>query len=367
MKIKDITNSLETWAPLMYQEDYDNAGLLVGNSNWACTGIIVSLDTTIETIQCAIKNKYNLIISHHPIIFKGLKKINGKNEIEKCIIEAIKNDIAIYAIHTNLDNVITGVNYEIANKIKLQNCKILNPTKNNVLKLRVYVPISHKQVLLDALFKAGAGKIGLYNECSFTFEGIGTYQAQQGSTPYLGEIGKTHTEPESCIEVVLDKAVEKNVMEALHLHHPYQTIAFDLINIENKHAEIGAGLIGNLKDELNETDFLNHLCTQFQLKIIKHTKFLHKKIKKVAICGGAGSFLISKAIQAGADCYISADFKYHDFFEANNQLIIMDIGHWESEQFTSNIIIDFLKKKFPTFASLLRMEETNPINYYIKK
>ena len=367
MKIKEITHQLETWAPLMYQEEYDNAGLLVGNSNWECTGIVVSLDTTIETIQFAIEKKYNLIISHHPIIFKGLKKINGKNEIEKIIIEAIKNDIAIYAIHTNLDNVITGVNYEIAQRLNLQDCRILNPTKNNLLKLRVYVPISHKKPLLDALFNAGAGKIGLYNECSFSFEGLGTYQAQKGAMPFLGEIDKTHSEQETCIEVILEKAVEKKVIDALKLHHPYQTVAFDLLNLENKNDEIGAGIIGNLKDEMLEAAFLDHLCTQFQLKIVKHTKLLDKKIKKVAICGGAGSFLISKAIQEQADCFISSDFKYHDFFEANNQLIILDIGHWESEQYTSNIIIDFLKKKFPTFASLLRMEETNPINYYIKK
>ena len=364
MKIAEIVTKLEAIAPAFLQEDYDNAGLITGNPGENCNGILVSLDATEEVIQDAIDKKCNLVVAHHPIVFRGLKKINGKHYVERAIIKAIKNDIAIYAIHTNLDNVLMGVNGKIADKIGLQNRSILAPKQNLLQKLAVFVPQSHQQQLIEALFAAGAGDIGQYSECSFSTAGTGTFKAGTGTNPFIGQIGERHTENELKVEVIFPVWLRNKILQAMRKAHPYEEIAYDLYNLANAYQETGSGLIGKLEIPMEEADFLNHIKKEFNLKLIRHTPLLGKKIEKVAVCGGAGSFLTQAAIASGADIFITADVKYHEFFEADNRLVLADIGHYESEQFTIDLLADVLSEKFPNFAVLKTGVQTNPVHYF---
>ena len=363
MKIKEITNYLEEIAPLYYQENYDNSGLLVGNENTEIKKVLITLDCTEKVIDEAISKKCNLIIAHHPIIFSGLKKLNGSNYIERTVIKAIKKDIAIYAIHTNLDNVHNGVSARIADKLGLENCKVLAPKSDLLRQLVVYCPITHSEELKDELFSTGAGSIGNYEKCSFTSVGKGTFKATEGATPFIGKINELHTENEERIEVIYPKNKERAILNAMQKVHPYQEVAHQIYVIDNKHKLVGSGIVGELKDIAKSTDFLNKIKKVMQTDCIRHTSLVNSEIKKVAVCGGSGSFLLSNAIASDADIFITADFKYHDFFDADNNIIIADIGHYESEQFTKGLIYDFLVKKFTKFAVLLSKVNTNPINY----
>jgi dinuclear metal center YbgI/SA1388 family protein len=364
MKIAEIINHLETIAPPALQESYDNAGLLTGNTNWDCTSAICTLDATEEVVMEAVAKKCNLIVAHHPIIFSGLKKITGKNYVEKTIIAAIKNDIAIYAIHTNLDNVLHGVNAKIADKLGLLNRQILQPKIGNIKKLYTYVPIEFADKVKDAIFAAGGGAIGNYIECSFVTEGMGSFKATEGTTPFVGDIGERHYEKEKKLEIIFEDHKQNQVLNALIKNHPYQEVAYEIIGLDNTNNSIGSGMVGELKNEALEEDFMQLLKTQFGLKYIKHTPFLCKKVKKIAICGGSGSFLTKAAIAAGADFYVTSDVKYHEFFDAENKLVLADIGHWESEQFTIDLLAEVLQQKFPTFAVLKTGVKTNPVQYW---
>jgi dinuclear metal center YbgI/SA1388 family protein len=364
MKVQDITSLLEKLAPSSLQENYDNAGLLTGNNSWECTGIIVSLDVTEEVVREAVEKKCNLIVAHHPVIFGGLKKLTGSNYVERTIIAAIKNDIAIYAIHTNLDNVLHGVNAKIADMLGLINRQVLLPKAGILKKLFTFVPNSHAEQVRAAIFNAGAGHIGNYSECSFNSDGEGTYKAGEGSHPFTGKIGERHAEPETKIEVIFPAWLEKAVCKALKNAHPYEEVAFDIISLDNVHTATGSGLLGYLPEAMTENELLALIKERFGLKLIKHTPLRAKMVKKVALCGGAGSFLTRAAITAGADIFISADFKYHDFFDADGRLVIADIGHYESEQFTIALLSEFLQEKFPTFAVLKTGVVTNPVNYF---
>ena len=364
MKIQDITSLLEKLAPPSLQESYDNAGLLTGNLSWECTGIIVSLDATEDIVQEAISKKCNLIVAHHPIIFKGLKKITGKNYVEQTIITAIKNDIAIYAIHTNLDNVLQGVNGKIADMLGLINRKILVPKENLLQKLAVFVPVDHKEKLLEALFAAGAGNIGNYSECSFGTTGTGSFKAGENTNPFVGTKAERHYENEVKIEVIFPVWIERQLLNAMKVAHPYEEIAFDIYSLNNSYEQTGSGLIGELEKEINEKAFLEQLKKIFKLSVIRHTGFTGKTVKKVALCGGAGSFLTVAAKAAGADVYISSDIKYHEFFDAEGSLLLADIGHYESEQFTIDLLFDILSENFPNFAVLKTGVNTNPVKYF---
>ena len=365
MKIKEIASFLESQAPLSLQEQYDNAGLITGDAGWDCTGIICTLDANEEVIKEAIAQKCNLVIAHHPIIFGGLKKINGKNYVEKTIITAIKNDIAIYAIHTNLDNILQGVNGRMADMLGLKNSSILAQKSGTLKKLFTFAPIEHAEQVRNALFKAGGGQISHYTECSFNSEGIGTFKAGEGATPFVGKQGIQHQEKEIRIEVILPAFLESSIVTALKAAHPYEEVAFDVITLTNTHKEIGAGVIGELMEPVDEKQFLTNLRQIFMVPVVRHTALLNKRVKRIALCGGAGSFLISKALAEGADAYITADIKYHEFFEANNRMLIADIGHYESEQFTINLLQEILEQKFPTFAVLKTTMKTNPVNYFL--
>lgn len=362
--IQDITDYLEQLAPLSSQENYDNCGLIVGDASTQVTQILVTLDCTEEVIEEAIQKGCNLIVAHHPIVFKGLKKLNGKNYVERAVIKAIKNDVAIYAIHTNLDNALSGVNQEISKRLGLINTRILQPKADILNKLIVYVPTSHAEIVKDALFKAGAGSIGNYDECSFSTVGTGTFRPLEGSHPQIGNRDERSAVEEVKLEIIVTDHQISSVLKAMRESHIYEEVAYDLIPLRNTLQDEGAGMIGELENPMDEKTFLAHIKKTFQCGCIRHTPLLNKTIKTVAVCGGSGSFLIQDAIRQNADIYITADVKYHEFFDADKQIIIADIGHYESEQYTSNLIIDYLKEKFTNFAILKADLNTNPINYF---
>jgi len=363
MIIKDIANYLDELAPLKYAEDFDNVGLLVGDYKTNVTGVLVTLDTLESVIDEAIEKNCNLIVSFHPIIFSGLKKINGNNYVEKVILKAIKNDIAIYAIHTALDNSIKGVSAKMAKVLDLTNTEVLLPKKGLIKKLTTYAPTIDAEKVRSALFKEGAGNIGNYNNCSFNMDGLGTYEGNEHSNPTLGKKGKFHKENETFISVIFEKHLQNNILKALFEAHPYEEVAYDIVTTDNSHQDIGMGMIGELTYPMTEKEFVFFLKEKFNLQTIRHSKFLNKSIKKIALLGGSGSFAIDAAKNSGADIYISADFKYHDFFKAENGIVLVDIGHYESEQFTKNLLVDYLTKKFRNFAIILSETSTNPINY----
>lgn len=363
MKLREITSHLESIAPLAYQESYDNSGLICGNQDMEITGAVICLDSTEAVIDEAIANKCNLIIAHHPIVFSGLKKFNGRNYVERVIIKAIQNNIAIYAAHTNMDNVFNGVNAKIAEKIGLINCAILAPQNNTIKKLVTYCPDENASAIREALFAAGGGSIGNYDECSFNANGIGTFRAGEGTNPYVGEKGKQHQEKETKIEVIYPGYLESKLLKALFLSHPYEEVPYDLIPLTNSNNMVGAGMVGELEKEMDEVAFLNHLKKVMKAEGIRYTALRGKKVKKVAVCGGSGSFLLGNAKSSGADVFVTADFKYHQFFDAENQLVIADIGHYESEQYTMELFYEILSRKFTTFALHLSKINTNPINY----
>ncbi len=365
MKLIEITSFLEKTAPLSYQEDYDNSGLIVGDPNQEITEALISLDCTEEVLDEAIANGCNLIISHHPIVFRGLKKFTGKNYVERVIIKAIKNNIAIYAIHTNYDNVLHGVNSKICQQLEIDKPRILSPKNNLLKKLVTYVPEKYSEEVKDALFLSGAGNVGEYSECSFSTSGTGTFMAGEAADPFVGEKGKRHHENEVRVEMIYTSNQEREILQALHFAHPYEEVAYNLYHLDNKHPQIGSGMIGNLKTEMDETQFLIHIKNKLNVNVIRYTNLRNKPVKRVAVCGGAGSFLLQQAISAGADFFITADFKYHEFFDADKKIVIADVGHFESEQFTQQLLLEIITEKFPNFALRLTQKNTNPINYLI--
>ena len=365
MKLSQLTTYLESLAPLAYQEEYDNSGLIVGRPEQDIYQALISLDCTEAVVDEAIATDCQVIISHHPIVFRGLKKFNSKTYVERVVEKAIRNDIAIYAIHTNLDNIMTGVNARICETLGLQNCRILAPKHNLLKKLVTYVPMSHADEVRNALFEAGAGNIGNYSECSFSSEGSGTFKGNEYTDPYVGEPGKRHLENEIRIETVYPATLESKILMALVLAHPYEEVAYDLYALTNQHQQVGSGMIGELEAPMEAEAFLYHIKERMRAQVIRHTAFTGRHIKKVAVCGGAGGFLLKHAIAAGADIFITADYKYHEFFDAEGQLIIADIGHFESEQFTQQLLYEIIKKKFTTFALRLTEVNTNPVKYFI--
>lgn len=364
MKIRDITATLERFAPLSYQEAYDNSGLLTGNFEWETKSALLTLDCTEEIVEEAIQNKCNLIIAHHPILFSGLKKINGSSYIERTLIKAIKNDIAIYACHTNLDNVNEGVNQKIAEKLGMKETYILAPKSHLLKKLVVFVPKSHQQKVLEALFSVGAGQIGNYDSCSFSSDGIGTFKGNHDSKPFVGKPKELSRENEARIEVVYEAYKENEVVNVLLENHPYEEVAYDLYSISNPYTKVGSGLIGKLEAPMKARDFMEHVKTSLRVPVLRHTAIVSDTIQKIAVCGGSGSFLLKNAIAAGADAFVTADLKYHQFFDAEQKILTIDAGHFETEQFTPEIFYEIIQNKFPTFAIHLSKINTNPINYF---
>lgn len=363
MIIKDVTDLLEQWAPLENAEDFDNVGLLVGEASEEVSGILVTLDTLEAVVDEAIQKKCNLIVSFHPIIFSGLKKLTGRDYVERTVIKAIRHGIAIYAIHTALDNSPTGVNLAICHKLGLQDPEILIPKKDSIRKLTTYVPVADAEALKNALFDAGAGHIGPYSHCSFTVTGTGSFMAGQGTEPAKGKIGSLHKEKEEQVHVVFDHAFERRILKALFENHPYEEVAYEIYLLENANQHLGMGMVGNLPDAMEETEFIRLVKNKMNTPVVRHSRSLNKKVQRVAVLGGSGAFAIEAAKRAGAQAFITADLKYHQFFSAEDQILLLDVGHFESEQFTKNLLADYLKKKIPNFAISLSEVNTNPINY----
>jgi dinuclear metal center YbgI/SA1388 family protein len=363
MKIKEILSVLEEMAPLAYAEDFDNVGLLVGDQNTEATGILVCHDALESVIDEAIAKKCNLVVCFHPILFSGLKKITGKNYVERTIIKAIRNDIAIYAVHTALDNHQNGVNKIFCNALGLKKTKVLIPKQNFIRKLVTYTIPENSEKLRNALFDAGAGNIGNYEDCSFNSKGIGTYMGNENSNPQLGERFEFVETAEIKIEVTFEKYLESKIIKALFTHHVYEEVAYEIYELQNSHQNIGLGMIGEFETAKEEKEFLLFVKEKMKSDGIRHSAFQGKQIKKVAVLGGSGSYAIKNAIMAGADAFLTADLKYHQFYEAENQLLLADIGHFESERYTKDYIVDYLRKKILNFAIILSEENTNPVKY----
>lgn len=366
MKIKEIIAFLEAKCPPAFQESYDNCGLITGNAELEAKAVLLSLDSTEEVIHEAIEKGCNMIIAHHPILFSPIKKITGRTYSEMAIITAIKNDIAIYAMHTSLDNIAAGVNGKISEILGLQETTVLLPKKDILLKLITYCPNNKAEEVRNAIFAAGGGVIGGYDQCSFNSQGIGTFRAGKNTRPYVGNRGKIHYEEEERIETIIPAHIENQVVSALVQAHPYEEVAYDLYRLENITMQVGSGMVGQLPAPMKEKEFLAMLMNKMKLKCIRHSPFTGMKIEKIALCGGSGSFLLPNAITAGVQAFITADFKYHQFFDADSKLLIADIGHYESERFTPEIVYDLLKEKFPTFAIQISKTNTNPVNYFLK-
>lgn len=364
MKIQDIINVLEEMAPTAYAEDFDNVGLLLGDKNETCTGVLVCHDALENVIDEAIATNCNLVVCFHPILFSGLKKITGKNYVERAVLKAIKNDIAIFAVHTALDNHKNGVNKIMCDALGLQNSKILVPKQQFIKKLTTYTTPENVEQVKKALFNAGAGAIGDYNECSFTSEGIGSYRGNENTNPTVGTAGELMHEKEIKIEVIFEKHLQNQILNALFKAHVYEQVAYQIVTLDNQHQDIGLGMIAEFETPMSEQNFLQFVKDKMQCGGIRHSALLNKQIKRVAVLGGSGSFAIAAAINQNADAFLTADLKYHQFYEAENKLLLCDIGHFESERYTKNYIFDYITKKLRNFAIILSQENTNPVKYF---
>lgn len=364
MKISEIIHAIETLAPTAYQESYDNAGLLCGERGATATGVLLSLDCTEAVIAEAVEKGCNLVISHHPLLFSAIKRLTPTGHVERTLISAIRNNVAIYACHTNLDNVKNGVNRLICDKLGINELRILSPQRGVLKKVVTFVPETHLEAVREALFAAGAGHIGDYDQCSFSHTGEGTFRGSEGTNPFLGMPGTLSREPERRLEVVTDHAKVNAVVGALLSAHPYEEPAYDIYALDNVHPAVGSGMVGVLEREMDVTEFLEHVKKTLECQVLRHTALTGKTVRKVAVCGGSGRFLMKNAIAAGADAYVTADFKYHEFFEVEGRLLLVDAGHWETEHFVPEIFYGLLKEKFSTFAVHLSKINTNPVNYF---
>jgi dinuclear metal center YbgI/SA1388 family protein len=365
MGIQDIIDVLEQFAPPALQEAFDNAGLLVGDAAGTCTGVLCTHDATEAVIEEAAALGCNLVVTYHPILFKGLKRITRATYVERAVTSAIRRGISIYAIHTNLDNVRGGMNERITAALGLTGIEPLAPKTGLLRKLFVFVPEAQADGVRQAIFDAGGGHIGNYAACSFNSPGTGTYQPGEGTKPFAGRIGEVHREAELRIEVVFPVYKEQAILHAMLRAHPYEEVAYDLVSLQNAYSGAGSGWIGNLPEALSEAAFLHLLREAFHLRVIRHSPLLDKTVSRVAVCGGAGGFLTEKALGAGADWLVTADLRYHEFFGAEGRMVLADIGHFESEQFTTGLLYDILREKFRTFALFVTKVRTNPVHYFI--
>ena len=365
MTIKHFITKIEKIIPLAQAEDFDNVGLLCGNPEREITSVLICHDALESVVEEAVQKNANVILTFHPIIFSGLKSITGKNYVEKAVLKAIENKIAIIALHTALDNHYFGVNHRICRELGLDQLKILIPKKENLLQLITYVPVDYAEQVKKALFEAGAGNIGFYDECSFSIGGEGTFRPIDGSNPFLGKKGTTEKVNEIQLSVIFEKFKKNQIISAMKFAHPYEEVAYQIYAIENENQYSGLGMFGELSEEMEEKEFLNFVKEKFDLKIIRHSSFTNKKIKKVAVLGGSGASGIKNALQNQCDAYLTADMKYHDFFTAENRILLCDIGHFESEQFVVQQLYEILSEKFTTFAVSKSSINTNPVNYFL--
>ena len=363
MKIKEIVSALERFAPLPLQDGFDNAGLQIGLTEAEATGALLCLDVTEAVLDEAIGLGYNLVIAHHPLLFKGCKSITGRDYVERCILKAIKNDIVIYAAHTNMDNAWGGVNFKIAEKLGLKNVRVLEPKEEALVKLVTYVPVAQAEEGRNVLVAAGCGCIGRYDSCSYNVEGSGTFRAQEGTHPYCGAVGELHTEAEVRIETIVPAYRKAEAVRALLKVHPYEEPAFDLYPLQNTWQQAGAGVIGELEKPETELEFLKRVKKTFEVECLRHNKLMGREIQTVALCGGAGAFLLPLAIRQRADVFLTGEIKYHEFFGHEGEILLAETGHYESEQYTKEIFYTIIRDLFPSLDVQQTRVNTNPIKY----
>ena len=364
-RIQQIIDFLEQIAPPALQEDYDNSGLLVGEPHKEVERVLVSLDVTEEVVAEAVAAGAGLIVSHHPIVFRPLKRITGRNEVERTVMAALRAGIGLYAIHTNLDNVAHGVNAMMCRKLGLQGMRVLRPANGTLAKVVTFVPHDHAEAVREAMFSAGGGRIGAYDACSFSHIGEGTFRAGEGANPFVGQPGVHHRESETRLEMVVERWNVRRVISAMKKAHPYEEVAHDVVMLDNPHPTAGSGGIGAFDEPIGWNAFVELVKSAFGAPAIRHTAPPKGDIKTVAVCGGTGSFLLPDAIRNGADVFLSSDFKYHEFFGTEGRITIADIGHAEAEGGISQWLVDQLaefKLGFPNFAVLLSEVRTNPIH-----
>ena len=365
LKVRDIAAWLEVWAPRHLAESYDNVGLLVGSADMEVNKVLVSLDCTEDVVAEAEREGCQLIVSHHPVIFGGLKRLNGSNDVERTVMRAVRSGIALYAIHTNLDNVMTGVNRHLGELLGCtpESLRILRPMGAKLEKWTVFVPTDHADSVRDAMAQAGAGHIGNYDQCSFATEGTGTFRAREGATPFVGNPGEMHREPEVRLEMVVPGEAVSAVRRAMLEAHPYEEVAYDRVALENGRVDLGAGMVGELPEPMAWEDFADHVKQTLGGQALKHTAPVKSHVQRIAMCGGSGAFLMGDAARAGADVYVTSDVKYHEYFQAEGCFQLLDVGHYESEWQTSTLIANKIKEKFPKFAVRLSSTKTNPVTY----
>ena len=364
MKIDEIVTVLESFAPTALQESFDNCGLLVGNRHREATGVLLCVDVTESIVDEAIDLGCNMIVAHHPLIFKGIKKLNGQTYIERSIEKAIKNDLAIYAAHTNFDIVRQGVSWEMAHRLGLQDIRVLAPKPDTLCKVVTFVPPRYLAQIQEAVSEAGAGHIGDYDCCSYSSDGTGCFRALEGTSPFVGKKFEIHSEQESRVEWISPSYSVDRVVSAIKKVHPYEEPAIDVYPLKNRWDNYGLGVVGRLTEEQDEKSFLQDVKKIFDIGCIRHSPLLGRKIRTVALCGGSGADFIANAKSCKADIYLTSDVTYHRFFEANGQILIADIGHFESEQFTKNIFYKHITEKFPNFAVRFSQTEKNMISYF---
>lgn len=365
MTIKEFVQEIEKRYPIAQAEEFDNVGLICGNWDRELRGVLICHDALESVVEEAIAKDHNLIVCFHPIVFSGLKSITGKNYVERSVLKAMENKIAIYAIHTVLDNDFFGVNHRICSVLGLDDLKILIPKQGGMSQLNLYVPIQYKEEVRNALFQAGAGSIGFYDECCFCVEGEGSFRPLDGAQPFLGKQGNREYVQETMISVVFETYKENRVINALKKSHPYEEVAYQVYSLKNENPYVGLGMFGYFSEPMEERDFLHLVKEKFALKVVKHSSFSGRKIKKVGVLGGSGASGIKNALRHNCDAYITGDLKYHDFFSCENKLLLCDIGHFESEQFVVQQLYEFLSEKFTTFAISKSSISTNPINYFL--
>lgn len=365
MTIGEVLALLESWAPRAYQESYDNGGLLLGQSGEPCTGILCTLDCTEAVILEAAQKGCNLVVAHHPLIFKGLKSLSGNGYVERTVVAAIRKNISVIALHTALDNIYGGVSFEMAQRLGLTKLKVLQP-KPGLLGLFVtYAPIAFKEQVLQALFAAGAGEISHYSGCSFSSEGQGSFIPQAEAQPHIGQVHEAQQVHEVKVEVLAPMHLQNQLVKAVHGLGFYEEVAWQMLALQNSHPRAGSGCIGILPEPIEEIEMLHTISKVFGAGVVRHTRLLGRPVQTVAVCGGSGSFLTQNAIAQKADLFLTADVKYHEFFDADGRILLADIGHYESERFAPEQIQQFLAAKIPTFAPiLLSAAVTNPVFYY---
>ncbi|MDC8103057.1 Nif3-like dinuclear metal center hexameric protein [Chryseobacterium sp. PTM-20240506] len=365
MTIREVISEIEKRIPLQQAEDFDNVGLLCGVPEREVSGILVCHDALENVVEEAIQKKLNLIVCFHPIIFSGLKSLTGKNYVERAVLKAIENKVAIYAIHTAFDNDFFGVNAGICNQLGLKEMKILQPKKDNLKQLTVFVPKDHAEKVKESLFSAGAGNIGFYDECSFSINGNGTFRPIEGSNPFSGKQNIRENADENMISVIFEGYKQNQIISAMKSSHPYEEVAYQIYSLDNENQYSGLGMYGEFEEAMNEEDFLRFVKEKFNLEMIRHSGLTNKKIKRVGVLGGSGASGIKSALSKKCDAYLTGDVKYHDFFLAESKMLICDIGHYESEQWVVKQLFEILSQKFSTFAISKSNEKTNPVNYFL--